>query len=331
MTELHLTNKRALLPWLRAAAGAGTDDLPDVLARLAAPGLEWHGPHPIGTAIGVDAVAAQALGPLKHAFPDLERRDDIAIAGPFTTGDWVATTGHYVGTWARDWLGFPPTDQLTWLRYGEFYRMEDGRVVEARVLLDIPDVLRQAGRSPLPPSAGADSQNPAPATHDGVTLLAADPAVTAASLALVEDMIFGGLMTFDGADLRSMGMDRFWTPDMMWYGPCGIGATRGIAGFQRYHQRPFLHAFPDRVGGNHRARLAEGAYVASTGWPSVQATHRGDYLGVPATQRPITMRVMDFWRRDGALLTENWVFIDLPHLLLQMGVDVLKAARASLR
>jgi hypothetical protein len=35
---------------------------------------------------------------------------------------------------------------------------------------------------------------------------------------------------------------------------------------------------------------------------------------------------MDFWRRDVDLLAENWVFIDLPDLLLQMGVDVLARA-----
>ena len=69
--------------------------------------------------------------------------------------------------------------------------------------------------------------------------------------------------------------------------------------------------------------MAEGNFVATTGWPSVRATHKGDYLGVAATGRPITMRVMDWWRCEGDLLVENWVFIDLPHLMLQMDVDLL--------
>jgi hypothetical protein len=34
------------------------------------------------------------------------------------------------------------------------------------------------------------------------------------------------------------------------------------------------------------------------------------------------MRVADWWRCENGLLTENWVLIDLPHLLFQMGVDV---------
>jgi hypothetical protein len=35
------------------------------------------------------------------------------------------------------------------------------------------------------------------------------------------------------------------------------------------------------------------------------------------------MRVMDWWRQEDGLLAENWVLIDLPHLFLQMGVDLL--------
>ena len=48
----------------------------------------------------------------------------------------------------------------------------------------------------------------------------------------------------------------------------------------------------------------------------------GDYLGAKAINKPITMRVADWWRREGDVLRENWVMIDLPDLLLQMGVDL---------
>jgi len=30
----------------------------------------------------------------------------------------------------------------------------------------------------------------------------------------------------------------------------------------------------------------------------------------------------DWWRREGDLLIENWVFVDIPHVLLQMGYDL---------
>ena len=43
-------------------------------------------------------------------------------------------------------------------------------------------------------------------------------------------------------------MVKHWHPNFMWYGPAGIGTTRGMKGFEDYHQIPFLVAFPDRGG-----------------------------------------------------------------------------------
>jgi hypothetical protein len=36
------------------------------------------------------------------------------------------------------------------------------------------------------------------------------------------------------------------------------------------------------------------------------------------------MRVMDFWRRDGDKLRENWVMIDMIDVLEQFNVDVFQ-------
>ena len=75
-----------------------------------------------------------------------------------------------------------------------------------------------------------------------------------------------------------------------------------------------------------RARFGDGNYVASTGWPSITATHKGSgWLGTEATDRPITMRVMDFWRSENTMLVENWVMIDIPDVLNQIGIDVFAA------
>lgn len=306
------------------------------LARDFAPDCVWHVGHPVEEAIG-SGIEAALWTPLRHAFPDLERRCDIFIGGLWaidgTDTLWIATTGHYLGRFDRPLYGIEPTGGVATLRFGEFYRVDPVAecIVECRVLLDFVDLMRQTGRPVLPPAFGVDGIAPAPRLHDGLLLDGVDPALGAESLARVEDMIFGGLRRFDGRDLGSMGMERFWRSDMLWCGPGGIGTTRTIAGFQQHHQAPFLHAFPDRVGGNHRARFGDGAFVASTGWPSVTATHAGDYLGVPATGLPITMRVMDWWSCRDGLLAENWIFIDLPHLMLQMGVDLFARMRTRSR
>ncbi len=317
---------------------------PDMAAALrsaVAADAPWHVFHPIEKLDGPAAVAEQFYGPLCAAFPDLERRTDIFFGGYWAGSppgmpdagnanggeDWWCTAmGHYIGTFRQPWLGIPATGEPATLRFGEFYRWKDGRITEARILLDIVDLARQAGRRLLPPSSGLEILVPGPQPHDGLLTGPTDPAVGENSMRRALAM-FAGLSSYDGKTLDSMRMERFWHPNMMWYGPTGIGSMRGVGGFQRHHQAPFLHAFPDRIGAGHRTRFAEGPFVASTGWPSVRATHAGSYLGVPATQRKIGMRVADWWRCDGTWLTENWVLIDLPHLLLQMGVDVMAQLR----
>ena len=327
-------------------------DTAAALREHMAPDASWFVSHPFNALIGPTAVDEQLYAPLQAAFPDLERRADLFFGGEWVSpppgevghappelrgeGWWVTTTGHYLGTFKQAWLGIPATGEPAALRFGEFYRWEMqadgvGRITEARVLLDIVDLARQAGRRILPPSSGLEWLVPGPAPHDGLLLGPTDPAQAAESMRLTLEM-FKGLWRFDGKNLDSMDMPRYWHSNMMWYGPGGIGSMRGVGGFQRHHQAPFLHAFPDRgsphhLPRGHRSRIAEGAYVGSTGWPSVRGTFLGDYLGVKATGKPINMRVMDWWRNDGTLLTENWVLIDLPHLMLQMDVDLLARLR----
>ncbi len=322
-TPLHRAKK---LVWDALTALPGTA-IPQALTRHFDAACDWHTSHPINELKGPDAISDQFWQPFVKAFPDLERRTDIFFGGEFDgrfvggAGIWVCATGHYAGTFRHDWLGIPATGEPAFVRFGEFYRVDGDRIVEARVLLDLIDLMRQAGCPVLPPSNGLDILIPGPQGHDGLLLSDADEAEGRYTHVVLQRML-DGLMAFNQHDLASMGMETFWHPDMMWYGPSGIGSTRAVPGFQRHHQAPFLKAFPDRKGAGHRARIAEGVYVASTGWPSVRATHVGEYLGVPATGRPISMRVMDWWRREGELLRENWVFIDLPHLFLQMDVDL---------
>lgn len=298
------------------------------MATLFHDDTDWNGSFPLNAQRGKANVLRELWQPLAHAMPDLERRDDMLIAGVFREGVWVSSTGHYSGNFVNPWLGIAPTGRVVNLRYGEFCRFENGLIVESYVIFDLLDLMRQADIWPLPASLGVAERVPGPATRDGISLSPADAHESRQSLDLVEAMI-AGLMRYDKKSLDSMEQWRYWHENFMWYGPAGIGTARGQACYRRDHQGPFLTAFPDRVGGNHKARLGDGAYVSSTGWPSIRATHLGGgWLGCPPTGRAITMRVMDFWRREGDLLAENWVFIDIPDLLNQMGFDLFARMRA---
>jgi predicted ester cyclase len=290
--------------------------------QLYAPDCDFNAGAPISNCAGRDKITSRFWEPLVHAFPDLERRTDILMHGQFKGGDWMVSTGNFVGHFQNDLYGLTASGRPHFIRYGWFDRIEGGLVVESYVLLDLTRLMVETDQWPLRPQLG-ESWSPAPATQDGIMLGDKDPAESERSLKLVEAMI-AGLMSYDGKSLTSMGMRRFWTPQFQWYGPGGIGSARGHADYERAHQGPFLKAFPDRIGGNHKCRIGEGSYVASTGWPSINATHLGDdWIGIPATGKRITQRIMDFWRRDGDWLTENWVFIDMVDLLGQFGIDLL--------
>jgi hypothetical protein len=42
------------------------------------------------------------------------------------------------------------------------------------------------------------------------------------------------------------------------------------------------------------------------------------------------MRVMDWWKREGNRLTENWVFIDMVDLFRQLDVDLFERLHAQM-
>ncbi len=115
------------------------------------------------------------------------------------------------------------------------------------------------------------------------------------------------------------GMEKYWSKDMVWYGPAGIGTKRGLKDFQDNHQRPFLHAFSDKSA-TDEIRIAEGNYVAAKGFQ--QATHSGDYLGIPTSGKQVKIQYMDFWRVEGDKLVENWVLIDILDFLEQVGYNI---------
>ena len=311
--------------WQRLDA-ATPDALPDIVAPYLADDVAWNGFHPFNQLDRREAVVGGWWQPLRAAFPDVRRDTYILLGGSFAGKDWVSATGCFVGTFADDWVGIRATGKQTHIRFGEFCAVKDGRIVEDYMLLDLVDLMRQSGYRVLPPSPGDETYWTRPFGAEGVLLSAQDDAESLRSLRLVEAMI-GGLGKYDGTDAGKMGQTTFWSQQMHWYGPCGIGSSRNRKEYERNHQTPFLYAFPDRKGGNHKSRIAEGSFVASTGWPSVRATHLGEYLGCPATGKPIGMRVADWWRREGDVLVQNWVFIDLPDLFMQFGVDLFARLR----
>jgi predicted ester cyclase len=326
--QKHLTNKRLVHAMISEINGAiaGKKAILPVLNQYFAADVIHNTSKPFDEIRGTTALSNQFWDPFIQAFPDLENQPYILMAGSFHNKDWVSLTGNFIGTFQGEWMGIPPTKQATWIRYGTFYEIKAGKIEKAYCILDMLDVMRQAGYNLFPNRAPEITIN-GPLTCDGILTDIIDPTEGKKSLQLTEDMI-RALGNFDGKNLETMQMEKYWHPNMMWYGPAGTGSTRGLKGFQDYHQKPFLEGFPDRKGGNHAARFGDGFYSCSTGWPSIYATHGGNgWMGLEATHKKITMRVMDWWRREDSVLKENWVFIDKIDLLEQMGINVFDLLR----
>ncbi|MCW5628550.1 MAG: hypothetical protein KIT47_06805 [Rhodoferax sp.] len=337
-------DKRAVWSAMHTIAESTPQQVAERLASIYHPQAHWRGSHPWNEMQGVGEIASRVWGPLLQAFPDLERRDDIVIGGVYEGRSYVGCVGHLVGTFRRDWHGIPATDQVIYLRYGEFHQMAQGRIVQSSVLVDVLDVIRQAGFWPIAPSLGQEGQWQGPLDRDGRVFTVQDAAESAASLKLTMDMQ-ASLGAYDdsqglGRDgLLEMPQKQFWHPKMMWYGPSGIGTTRGLEGFVDFHQLPFRSVFPrnpnlpqppglGQHGGSHYVRIGDGRFSATGGWPSRHMMHTGGgWLGLGASGRPITMRVMDFYCADQGLIRENWVPIDIVQVLLQLDVDVLARVR----
>ena len=320
--SLSSTARRATYTFLHALMDAPETELRPLLETRLAPDARFRLSHPFGDLVGVDAVLEGFLLPLRRALPRAMRRDEIFMAGTtrMGQGDFVTSMGHYVGNFEKPFGRVVPNGKLVFLRTGEMYRVEGETIVEATLIVDLLDLKRQTGQFPLPQMLGTEMLFPGPATHDAV--MPDHPERSHASAELVEALL-RDLRVFDPETHESAGQTGYWHPQMLWYGPAGIGANYTYPGFQRDHRIPFLTAFPDRVGGNHFCRFGDGDYVCSGGWPSMTMTHAGPYLGVPATGRALTLRVMDFWRCEAGSIRENWVLLDYGDLFAQMGVRLV--------
>lgn len=325
------TTKRSIYKALNDLARAPEASVADQVAALFTADAAWHGQHPVNDRTGPEAIAAAVHAPLARSFRHLRRADDFFTGGHFQGHDWISAMGYMHGVFERDYLGIPATGNWACLRYGEFHRIENGRIGRSHVILDLPDLMRQAGVLNWPCGPGVHGLQPGPASRDGVLLSASEAAESAKSLALVDEMIFEGFVAVDGLTDRA-GMRDYWHEDMFWYGPCLIGASMGIDGFYRYHEAAWEHAMKPRGPrptreNKHVTRFGDGAFCSFTGWPSIHATMAGDFLGIEGKGQPLEIRVMDFYHRRGDKLDENWVFIDMPHMFLQLGIDLFGRMR----
>ncbi len=298
-------------------------DLAKALSQHTAPGYRFRGVHPFNERDGVHATVEAVWQPMRHALAGLQRRQDIFMAGRNLIDEtiWVTSMGKFMGLFDHDWLGIPATGKIALLPYCEFCRVQGTTIIESALWVDLISLMKQAGLRPLPMQTGAEIINPGPRTGDGLMFGPQDAGESQKTLDLI--MAMCNDLVGDGMESSSDILRRTWHEDMLWFGPSGIGATYTVERYQRQHQHPFSVGLENLVFNGHVLEHAEGNYGAWFGWPNLSMQQGEGFMGLPASERPTEMRVVDVYRRDGDKLAENWIFIDVLHYLKLIGIDVL--------
>ena len=140
-----------------------------------------------------------------------------------------------------------------------------------------------------------------------------DMSKTAETQRVIETMV-------DGLnDHRIADIGEFFSSGFRWMGNQGCGTKTGLKEFQDNWQKPFQAAFSDKVCIDE-ARLYMGEWAAAFG--RQEAVHSGTFMGVESTGQRVEIRYMDFWKVVDGKIVDNWVMVDFPFVLAQLGVDV---------
>ena len=94
--------------------------------------------------------------------------------------------------------------------------------------------------------------------------------------------------------------------------------TTGREGFKRLFGM-LIAAFPDLRFTTDFMVAERDMVVAFT---SIEGTHRGEFMGIPATQKSFTVNNADACRfTDEGLICEHWGVVDIASMMRQLGVS----------
>ncbi|MFZ7091286.1 ester cyclase [Primorskyibacter sp. 2E233] len=118
---------------------------------------------------------------------------------------------------------------------------------------------------------------------------------------------------------NSNDMAAHFHEDFRWMGNQGCGTKIGLDAFRRNWQLPLRAAFTERDYKTDRF-ICEGEWASCFG--HIEATHSGEFMGIAATGKRVKIPYMDFWKVVDGRIADNWVSVDFPAVLAQLGCDV---------
>jgi steroid delta-isomerase-like uncharacterized protein len=126
-----------------------------------------------------------------------------------------------------------------------------------------------------------------------------------------KDLVRRAFAAMSSGNLDHMG--EILAPDVISY---SFPDARGPEGFAQVLGM-FRSAFPD-MQMHIEDSIAEGDKVATRGY--FTGTHTGDFMGIPATGKPVHVTFSSIWRIEDGKLAENWEQMDALGMMQQLGV-----------
>ncbi len=257
-----------------------------------------HGAFP-GTAPGLEGVKQLNLM-LLEAFPDRATEVHEVIAEK----DQIAALHTARATNTGPFMGMPATGRPMEVTTIHIARIAEGKIAEHYGLLDQGGLMMQLGLMPMPP--GTESWRPPPTSPQVKGKGSGDPNAARAAMQRMVDAMRAGRQD---EILEQIAPDVVDHAAMPGQGPGKDGVR------WRFEQLFAGMTEPDFVV---QASVGEGPYLSQA--YTFSATHTGPMMGMPPTNKPFQINAIDFVRFENGKMREHWGLIDIPSMMMQLGL-----------
>ena len=220
--------KKLVLEYFNSINNANNENLIDTITKYTSSDFKMRCTHPFNELSGAEEIANNLWVPIKNSFEPIQRRMDIFYAGINSLDDhegkWVTSMGHLMGVFNKSFFGIQPNYKSILLRYAEFYKVENNKITEGAIFLDIMNFMQQLGLSVIPESTGLVCITPGPMNHRGLKYEHSNNVESQKTLELIHRMRD---RLVKGSNMKSYKdeLTLDWHDDMIWWGPGGIGAS----------------------------------------------------------------------------------------------------------
>lgn len=222
-----------------------------------------------------------------------------------------------IGIWKQPLGPLRATHTRTNVRITDFYHIKNHKITHNWMMIDMLDLLRQDGQTPLAVSPLPQGRDFPPMAMEGLPaplssfVIVADTRASRQVVQTVLDLEWRG--TSDSMD--------HWHDSMKWYGPVPFGQASSKAEYRQHFLIPLHSAFAQQSLVLDTF-TCEGKFCAAHG--TFSGIHVGPWLGQPASHKLLKLDFGMHWQIVDNQILESWAIFDIPKMFLTLGIDLLR-------